>query len=619
MSGPWKLRGYVVERLLGAGASGEVWRARVAATGELVALKRLPPMDSRDSRRLHSEAAMLSALDHPNLIRLHAVVPDERVAGASVLVLDLAEGGSLAQLLTVRGRLSPGEVVTALAPIAAAVAYAHTQGVVHGDISAANVLFTAEGSALLADLGVARLVGDDHEAESTPAYVDPAVAVGCVPAPSSDVFMLGGVALHALTGSPPWPGTADMSLAAARIGALDDIDDRLAAAGVPEPVAGVVARALCPESFRRGTAADFALDLRAAAEPVAVELRAGRSREVLLRGARSAVANSRHCRPRGGRHAAAPPGSTRPPLPWRPVAAESAESAGSVESAQTVQPAEPAEPAEPKVSSARAPGQPPTRVVHARPRPQLPRPGRRRPAPRRLVLGGLAVLAAGLAVVLVLRPGGAGDAAAAEAPAFGPTLHPASVGNVQPSTAGATRRRAAVPTSGETPGSGAVGSEAAGSGTGGSGTAGSGTADSEAAGSGGPPSVGPASPGWAGALVALDRLRERAFATRRPALLRRVYADGRLRRADTALLIRLVPPGCGLRGVRTHYRQVRAIAVRGPTLRLRATASLRPSRLVCAGSRRATARGLPAIAVQVELRRTPDGLRIVGEQQFGRP
>ena len=155
------------------------------------------------ARRADAEAALLTALDHPHLVRLHAVVPAD---GASVLVLDLAEGGSLAELLAARGRLAPGEVITAVAPVAAGLAYLHDQGVVHGDVSSANILFTPGGSPLLADVGVARLTGDDRDAASTPAYVDPAVAAGCVPGPPSDVFMLAAVALHALTGAPLWHG-----------------------------------------------------------------------------------------------------------------------------------------------------------------------------------------------------------------------------------------------------------------------------------------------------------------------------------------------------------------------------------------------------------------------------
>lgn len=276
MGGSWKLRGYVVESLLGRGASSEVWCARVAASGERVALKRLFLTSPAQTTRAHAEAALLTVLDHPNLVRLHDLVP---TTDAAVLVLDLADGGSLADLLAARGRLTPGEVITAIAPVAAALAYVHRSGVVHGDVTPANILFTPGGVALLADLGVARLSGDDRDAESTPAYIDPAVAQGSVPAAASDVFMLGAVALHALTGAPVW--SADdptAALRAARSGAVDDLVGRLAGAAVPDAMAAVVIRALQVDPGHRGTAADLALDLRHSGTPIAVELDAGRSR-----------------------------------------------------------------------------------------------------------------------------------------------------------------------------------------------------------------------------------------------------------------------------------------------------------------------------------------------------
>lgn len=364
---PWKLRGYVVERRLGVGACGEVWQARVAATGERVALKRLRSPTGSAARRATSEAALLAALDHPHLVRLHAVVPHE---GSSVLVLDLADGGSLADLLASRGRLSPGEVITAVAPVAAALAYAHGAGVIHGDVSPANLLFTAGGVALLADLGVARLTGDDADAESTPAYVDPAVAVGCVPGPASDVFMLGGVALHALTGAPTWPGdTAEEALQAARAGCLDDVAERLAAAGVNKEMTRVVCRALEAEPHRRGTAADLALDLRHSGQPVAVELSAGRVRRPPTTPATAARQHAaRHAALPAARSGAAAAGA-QPQLRWRAVADQSSGSPA------------------------------PTRAVAPRPRPVIPRP-RPRP-PLGLLVGVAATVVAALAGCLV--------------------------------------------------------------------------------------------------------------------------------------------------------------------------------------------------------------------------
>jgi len=267
----WTVPGYVVEELLGYGGSGEVWRGHASATGTPVALKWLPVGDAAQVQAARAEAALLSTLDHPHLIRMHELVPVE--AGV-VLVLDLAGGGSLADLLARRGRLTPGEVITALSPIGAALAYAHNEGVVHGDVTPANVLFTEIGLPLLADLGVARIVGDDAPARSTPAYVDPSVAAGCAPGAASDVFMLAAVAVHALTGSPVWTGvTPEDTIARAAAGDVGDLAARLAQ--LPPDLAALLQRGLSIAPHLRGNAAEFALDLRHSGDPTPVELSAG--------------------------------------------------------------------------------------------------------------------------------------------------------------------------------------------------------------------------------------------------------------------------------------------------------------------------------------------------------
>ena len=271
-----RVPGYILEARLGGGSSGQVWRARVVATGELVALKRVPigggPEQAHAAR---AEASMLATLDHPHLVKLHDVVS---VPDALVLVLDLAAGGSLADLVAARGRVTAGEAVTAMSAVGAALAVAHAGGVVHGDVSPANVLFTDIGLPLLADLGVARIVGEPVPVRSTPAFVDPVVAAGGVPGPESDVFMMAATTLFALTGRPAWPAdSAAEALARARRAELD-VDAVLAAAAVPSPIARVLRTAMDLDPRRRGTAAEFALELRHAAEPRAIELSAGRAR-----------------------------------------------------------------------------------------------------------------------------------------------------------------------------------------------------------------------------------------------------------------------------------------------------------------------------------------------------
>ncbi|MGY2084435.1 protein kinase domain-containing protein [Blastococcus sp. SYSU DS0539] len=270
---PPAVPGYALEALLGRGASGEVWRAVPRGGGAPVAVKVLV---AGDPERQAREAALLGELDHPHLVRLHEVVHQPRRGGAPrvALVLDLLAGGSLADLLGRRGRLRPGEVVTAIAPVAAALSHAHAHGVVHGDLSPGNVVFTAEGRPVLTDLGVARVLGETAAAEVTPAYVDPAVARGGAPGPASDVFGVAAAAFHALTGIAPWnAATPADTLAVAAEGHLPDLAEL--APDAPAELIGVIRRGLSADPHARGDAAAFALDLRHACRPEPVALSAG--------------------------------------------------------------------------------------------------------------------------------------------------------------------------------------------------------------------------------------------------------------------------------------------------------------------------------------------------------
>ncbi|MDP9117734.1 MAG: protein kinase, partial [Actinomycetota bacterium] len=264
MSGvSWSIAGYIADVPISDDPRANVWRGEVADTGEVIALKRilLDPGDDRRAARV--EAALLATLKHPHLVRLREVLPS---LDGIVLVLDYAGGGSLAELLQRRGRLSPGEVVTTIAPVGAALAYAHGSGVVHGRVSAGTILFTELGLPMLADLGISRLVGDIARRGLTAACVDPSVDRGAAPGPESDVFMLAATAYHALSGVVLCPGdSAD----------LTHVDPLLLGLGVPVAMRDVLRRGLSIEASRRGTAAEFALDLRYAAEPTAVELTAG--------------------------------------------------------------------------------------------------------------------------------------------------------------------------------------------------------------------------------------------------------------------------------------------------------------------------------------------------------
>jgi hypothetical protein len=269
----WSLPGYDVQTLLGFGATGEVWRAVELATGQIVALKRLRDgADPAAVEALRREASLLRSLDSPYVVRLREVVGSG--AGA-VLVLDHAEGGSLATLLARRGSLEPGEVVTVGAPLAQALAAAHARGLVHGDVTPSNVLFTADGMPLLSDLGLARVAGERLGAvDGTAEYVDPAVAGGGEPDAAADVWALAAVCHHMLAGSPPHGG-ADVAevLSAATSGSRAPLG--LLAPSAPRALVTAVEAALVGEPTARPDAATFASLLRRAHAAAPVRLTGG--------------------------------------------------------------------------------------------------------------------------------------------------------------------------------------------------------------------------------------------------------------------------------------------------------------------------------------------------------
>jgi hypothetical protein len=211
------LDGYVVDELIGFGGTGEVWRARDITSNQTVALKRLRTRGDTSTERLRREAALLAAVAGPHVIGVRGLVVE---ADEAVLVMDYAAGGSLAGVIGVRGRLPAAEVVTVLAPVAAALAAAHSRDLVHGDLTPANILFTADGRPLLADFGLAQALGVTPQlVEGTADYVDPAVVAGGPLVAASDIFALGVVGFTALAGRSPWgSGPAEEVLARAAAG-----------------------------------------------------------------------------------------------------------------------------------------------------------------------------------------------------------------------------------------------------------------------------------------------------------------------------------------------------------------------------------------------------------------
>jgi eukaryotic-like serine/threonine-protein kinase len=237
MDDRFALAGYGTDELIGFGGTGEVWRAHDLDTGETVAIKRLRTRGAGATERLRREAALLASVAGPHVIAVRRLIVE---GDEAVMVMDYAAGGSLASVLGVRGGLPAAEVVTVLAPIAAALAAAHARDLVHGDLTPANILFTADGRPLLADFGVAQALGTMPQVvEGTVDYLDPAVAAGAPLSGANDVFALAAIGYTALAGQTLWgSGTADQIQARASIGVRPALEE-LAPDAPPALVAAI--------------------------------------------------------------------------------------------------------------------------------------------------------------------------------------------------------------------------------------------------------------------------------------------------------------------------------------------------------------------------------------------
>ena len=242
--------GYALRDAIARGATSTVWRAeQTGRPGRVLAVKHVrTDLDRRAIVDVTREADALGRLAHPHVLRLLDVVTtDDGVA----LVTPYAAGGSLAARLARAPRgLPPAFAAEVGARIASALAAAHDAGLVHRDVKPANVLFDADGVAMLGDFGTARVRGTATEVVGTGEYLDPATAVdGRPPDALTDVYALGVALYEALTGSPPYAGvTPQHTVAAADQGLHVPLQERIEA---PATLTDAVNAALARDPRRR--------------------------------------------------------------------------------------------------------------------------------------------------------------------------------------------------------------------------------------------------------------------------------------------------------------------------------------------------------------------------------
>lgn len=186
---------------------GTVWLARDIRLDRLVAIKVLHPhlaADAAARARFVTEARLAARLAHPNVVPVFAV---EAEHDPPLIVMALIDGESVAERLATRGAMPVAQVDRLLREMAWALGYAHAAGVVHRDITPANIMLEADtGRALLADFGLATVTEhlDAAPVFGTPGYLAPEVIRGESAGPGSDIYALGVVGYTVLAGRPPF-------------------------------------------------------------------------------------------------------------------------------------------------------------------------------------------------------------------------------------------------------------------------------------------------------------------------------------------------------------------------------------------------------------------------------
>ncbi|HKI00644.1 MAG TPA: protein kinase [Thermoanaerobaculia bacterium] len=201
-----------IQRLLGRGGMGVVYKAVDLELGRVVALKFLaqPARNSRDDARFSREAQATAALDHPNIGTIYEVGEHE---GRRFIAMAFYDGETLAALLARVGRLSIAETAAIAGQLASALAAAHAAGVVHRDLKPENVMITCEKRAKLLDFGLAKwaespTVTEQGVVVGTAAYMAPEQLRGDTSGSGTagDLWAFGVVLHQMLAGERPFGG-----------------------------------------------------------------------------------------------------------------------------------------------------------------------------------------------------------------------------------------------------------------------------------------------------------------------------------------------------------------------------------------------------------------------------
>ena len=250
---------YQIRQEIGRGGMGAVYRAYDPGLEREVAIKVLAPHLTWESHfvdRFRREAQMVAALNHPNIVIIHAIGEQ---GGFHYLVMDLVVGEPLSTLIRRHGPLPPAQVARILSQVADALDYAHSRGLIHRDVKPGNILVDSEDRVTLTDFGIARAVEGTRLTMTgmslgTPQYMSPEQIVGNPVDARTDVYSLGVVLYEMLTGRVPF--TADTPVAVMHMQTnTPPPSPRTHMPSLPREVEQVVLRALAKDPGARYSSA----------------------------------------------------------------------------------------------------------------------------------------------------------------------------------------------------------------------------------------------------------------------------------------------------------------------------------------------------------------------------
>jgi serine/threonine-protein kinase len=253
---------YRVQRLLGRGGMGAVYHCQDLVLNEPIALKVISPAWSHDpadmAERFRHEASAARRISSPQVIRIFDL--GETRGGLLFISMEYFPGQTLDHLLRTRGPLQSAERSHVLREICSGLSAAHAAGVIHRDLKPQNVLIGERDAIKIIDFGLAKSAFQQGMTATglilgTPEYMSPEQIRGCAIDTRSDIYSLGALAYHAVTGRPPFQGRSPIAVGFAHLSSDPEPPEKLCA-DLPPRLREVILAALAKDPERRPQTVD---------------------------------------------------------------------------------------------------------------------------------------------------------------------------------------------------------------------------------------------------------------------------------------------------------------------------------------------------------------------------